>query len=368
MTTLKTFDLFKLPTEIQYQVLDTCPATTLVQVMQANRRINGLVKDVMASRMTRLCGLPSSLQALHAGPDHDDSAKKARLLLRAYSPEDLSSESTNWFDVEYVESNVSGYTFDHEYDSQPSTAFNSDDDDDDEHEMDHDMGQAKQHDDDGSDEDMRPSTPSSVASTDPGISRTKARHFHHRNLLASKLHKHAQVVDDEIVAQSKFRIKSHLKTAATGMYRANGASSHPLLWRHQQRLREASASAFSASHNPHNPKHIASVDIVTGDMFGQVVLQLSLSLPHHPPQLLLQKTQRVYSDWTQEPEYVVHNKELSARLQVVQSDAGVERTNDFGEVYTRYEVLVEELVVNTAYLLWKSEVSDVDELVRYRRS
>lgn len=362
----------RLPVEIQYQVLEHCSARTLVTVMRADKRTNALVKDVLATRMSRLCGLSASQQQENnlTAKDSDYNRlppnKRPRILLRAHSPEDLSPESSNWFELEYAESNAQGYAFTREYGSEPSSAYNSDhEDDDDDKDDDKDVAMADT-DSEGSDTDMKASTPQR-SSTHSHTNSHSHSHSHspHRNSLLAKLFSSFHHYDNDLIAQSKLTLKAHIKTAATGMSIHSTATaytaanpSHPSFWLTQHSYHGSPSPSVASAHNP---KHVASLDVVKGDTFGQVILQLSFSNPS--PHNILQKTLRIYTDWTGEPEYLVHNRELSARVHVVKRKdvaGGEPMRNDFGEEYERFDVFVEELVVNTAYMLSKLENRDRD--------
>lgn len=323
---MTSFSLYALPPEIQYLVLDSCPNKSLARMLRVSRRTNSLVKQIMANRLSRVCGLPTSL-------DDTQSTSRGQILLRAYSPGDTSHTSVNWFDTEYVETNNQTrfhYHFSSPYSSHPSTASNSD-------------------------VEMNPSTPQSLSS-----SRCKSKQLH-------------GYFNEDIVPQSKFTIKSHLKTSYNGMQSAGGNNltltpAHPLL------RRQLAAQLLQHHTNPvegsslQSPNQVASVDIVDGDGFAQVVLQVAVTLSNSQqiPVLLFKKTQRVYAEWAQEDEYLIHNKELTCRIQVTQSDPTI-RTNDFGEHFQRYEVLVQELVFNTGFLLSQLEyfIPQQSEMVRY---
>lgn len=363
---MNTFRLFDLPTEIQYLVLDSCSNKTLTQVLSVSRKVNSLVKDVMASRMSRACGLPASILENSNSHSHTPQQQQpgtyGQILLRAYSPEDLSQTSANWFDTIYVETNNRSefnYDFDRPYSSTPSSAANSDEDHDAEMEGDEEAGN-------NSDTDMKASTPQSRDGTGKG---------------KAALAQLDSCFKEDLLVHSKFKIKSHLRSTSAGMQNAGNnqtvPSTHPLFRRREYARRDpASRGAAteipllsSSGQSEHPANQIATLDIVDGDLFGQVVLQISLSLgPNQQvPIVLFQKAQRVYADWVYSDEYLLHNKELTCRLQVTQSDPTL-RTNDFGEKYRTYEVLVQELVFNTGYLLGRMEecAGDRYEMIQYR--
>lgn len=335
------FPLFSLPPEIQYEVLDSCSNRTLATALSVSHRINFLVKLVMANRMSKVCGLPTSS---NCNASKSESAT-GQILLRAYSPEDLSQASAHWFDTEYVETNNRcefNYAFNSPYSSSPSTAFNSEDDEENQ----------------DSDTDMKASTPQSAQ---------------------GKSSKHLdKCFKVDLQPQSKFRIKSHLRTSVSGMRNAGNSQTvqyaHPLARRQQFASRNAQQDVPTHDHDPAfgmNHNQIAKIDIVEGDDFGQVVLQVSMSLgrSQQVPVLLFQKTQRVYAEWTHNDEYLIHNKEMTCRIQVTQANREL-RTNDFGEKYRSYEVMVQELVFNTGFLLEQIEkrVPIQHEMVQYRVS
>ena len=307
-------------------------------MLQVSRKINSLAKQVMANRLSKLCGLPSTAEQ-DSDNDEDLDHPHGKILLRVYSPEDISQTSVNWYDTDYVETNNKSefhYLFDKTYCSQPSTAHNSD-------------------------EEMTPSTPQSSSAS----ASRKATLLHEKHFA------------EDIVAQSKFTIKSHLRSSYNGM-RSTGNShtltaTNPLLRRQlaarNSHLLHTSNSSSSSLHRPTN--QVATIDIVEGDSFGQVVLQVAVSLNNSQqvPVLLFKKTQRIYSEWVHEDEYLIHNKELTCRIQVTQSDPTV-RTNDFGERFQRFEVLIQELVFNTGFLLnqLESNVPEQYEMVQYKVS
>lgn len=362
---MNTFRLFDLPTEIQYLVLDSCSNKTLTRVLSVSRKINSVVKDVMANRMSRACGLPASILAgsTHSQPQQQQQqqASHGQILLRAYSPEDLSQTSANWFDTIYLETNNRSefnYDFDHPYSSAPSSAATSDEDQE---------GDEAGH---TSDTDMKASTPRSQDGNGSGNSKAALAQLD-------------SCFKEDLLVHSKFKIKSHLRSTSAGMQNAGNnqtvPATHPLFRRREYARRDPasrgaafeipllSSSGTSISQQPAN--QIAKLDIVDGDLFGQVVLQISLTLgpTQQVPVVLFQKTQRVYADWVYNDEYLLHNKELTCRLQVTQSDPSL-RTNDFGEKYRTYEVLMQELVFNTGYLLGRMEegAGDRYEMIQYR--
>jgi hypothetical protein len=116
------------------------------------------------------------------------------------------------------------------------------------------------------------------------------------------------------------------------------------------------------------PRYVATLDIPEDDYFGQIILRLHISLHRYCniPQRVLEKAQRISTDWFMEDEYLVHNHELTYRLRV-QRTTREPVVNTFGESIHRYQVEITELVLNTGFLLDKVEaICGTQDLFAYR--
>jgi hypothetical protein len=325
---MSSFSLFSaLPEEIQYQVLDSCSSQTLVAVSSTSRKLNSITGQVLSSRLSALCGLPTSAQIGKSGSATAQiSQGPLAFVLKAYSPEDLSHTSVHWFGTEYCENNhFSDFdcNFAHAYCSQPSTAHNSD-------------------------KDMNASQPSQKRR--PGMARRKK-------------------CPRDLIPQSKFTVKSLIKSSTYGT--RSPRRSHSRLpdllaigqqQQHELQLQQQIQLQLQQNQLPqeqHFSNHqVATLDILEGDAFGQLVIELSAtpvsSFLTNTVQIL-QKTHRIYPAWALDHEYAVHNRELTLHLQVIKANGSTPLRNEFGENFDRFHIIVTDIVVNMAYLLHQLE-------------
>lgn len=285
----KMFEFNRLPGELQILVLDSCANKTLASMLSVNHKVNDLTNQVLSSRLTNLCGLPTT----HISTPTPPSAP-LQFLLKVYSPQDLRPSSVNWFAMDYVENNHFSdfhYSFNHTYCSQPSSAHNSDND-------------------------MQASAPDSSSA--------------------------------ELIPQSKFAIAKPIDSFRNrNRFPPHAASIHAMIQAQEQ-----------AQQQHQLPNQVATLDIVDGDNFGQIELELFATAPELGNTIpLVHKTQRIYAEWADDFEYIVHNREVTCKVQVIRekTDEDEVRVNDFGEKYTRFKVIVSEMVVNMAYILAQLE-------------
>lgn len=330
---MSSFRLFSaLPEEIQYQILDSCSSKTLVAVSAASHKLNDIAGQVLSSRLSALCGLPTSAQVGKSGSTTAQiSHGPLAFILKAYSPEDLSHTSVRWFDTEYCENNhFSDFdcNFEHPYCSQPSTAHNSD-------------------------KDMNASQP-----------------LRKRRLDAAKKKKSHR----DLIPLSKFTVISQIKSSAYGIRTPRRSHSRlPDLFaigqqqehEQQQNEQQLPQQLQLELQQPQLPqeKHflnhqVAVLDILEGDAFGQLVIELvatpARSLFTNTVQIL-KKTHRIYPAWAQDHEYAVHNRELTLHLQVIKANGSTPLRNEFGENFDRFHIIVTDIVVNMAHLLHQLE-------------
>lgn len=294
-----------LPEEIQYQILDSCSSQTLAVVLSTSHKLNSLTSQVLSSRLSALCGLPKSTQLCYATDLTPETPQGPfGFVLKAYSPEDLSRTSVHWFDTEYSENNhFSDFNcnFAHSYCSQPSTAHNSD-------------------------EDMHASLPPRKHKITPVYQKK-----HHT----------------ELVPQTKFRVKSHIKSSTYGSRTSR---------RGQSRLSEL--LSIEQQENQHIEHEIATLDVLEGDAFGQLVIELNATPIDYSltnTTKIIQKTCRISPDWALDHEYAIHNHELTLHIQVVKDNGSTPLKNEFGENFDRFHIVLTDIVVNMAYLLHQLE-------------